>query len=81
MPYGLAFVSCTGSTEDELKKLIAARGNGFSSIERLAAIAGISRFTIERLAEADAFRSLGLDPAKWEPVRRRIVRKIPSGRT
>ena len=45
--------------KDQLKKLIAARGNGFSSIERLAAIAGISRFTIERLAEADAFRSLG----------------------
>jgi error-prone DNA polymerase len=44
-----------------LKKLTAARGNGFSSIERLAAIAGVSRFTIERLAEADAFRSLGLD--------------------
>ena len=44
-----------------MKKLIAARGNGFSSIERLAAVAGISRFTIERLAEADAFRSLGLD--------------------
>jgi error-prone DNA polymerase len=44
-----------------LKKLIAARGNGFSSIERLAAIAGVSRFTIERLAEADAFLSLGLD--------------------
>jgi error-prone DNA polymerase len=47
--------------EDELKRLIAARGNGFSSIERLAAVAGVSRFAIERLAEADAFRSLGLD--------------------
>ena len=48
-------------SEPESKKLIAARGNGFSSIERLAAIAGVSRFTIERLADADAFRSLGLD--------------------
>jgi error-prone DNA polymerase len=47
--------------EDELKKLVATRGNGFSSIERLAAVAGVSRLTIERLAEADAFRSLGLD--------------------
>ena len=57
----LGFRLIHGLGEDELKKLIAARGNGFSSIERLAAIAGISRFTIERLAEADAFRSLGLD--------------------
>ena len=57
----LGFRLVAGLAEEELKKLIAARGNGFSSIERLAAIAGISRFTIERLAEADAFRSLGLD--------------------
>ena len=57
----LGFRLIGGLSEPELKKLIAARGNGFSSIERLAAIAGISRFTIERLAEADAFRSLGLD--------------------
>ena len=57
----LGFRLINGLNEEELKKLIAARGNGFSSIERLAAIAGISRFTIERLAEADAFRSLGLE--------------------
>ena len=57
----LGFRLIDGLSEPELKKLIAARGNGFSSIERLAAIAGISRFTIERLAEADAFRLLGLD--------------------
>ena len=55
----LGFRLIHGLNEDELKKLIAARGNGFSSIERLAAIGGISRFSIERLAEADAFRSLG----------------------
>ena len=66
----LGFRLIQGLNQDELKKLIAARGNGFSSIERLAATAGISRFTIERLAEADAFRSLPHDPAKWEPVRR-----------
>jgi error-prone DNA polymerase len=66
----LGFRLIHGLNEDELKKLIAVRGNGFSSIERLAAMAGISRFTIERLAEADAFRSIPHDPAKWEPVRR-----------
>jgi error-prone DNA polymerase len=57
----LGFRLIHGLNETELQKLIAARGNGFSSIERLAAIAGVSRFTIERLAEADAFRSLGFD--------------------
>jgi error-prone DNA polymerase len=57
----LGFRLIAGLAEDELKKLVAARGNGFASIERLAAVAGISRFTIERLAEADAFRSMGLD--------------------
>jgi error-prone DNA polymerase len=66
----LGFRLIHGLSERELKKLIAARGNGFSSIERLAATADISRFTIERLAEADAFRSIPHDPAKWEPVRR-----------
>ena len=57
----LGFRLVQGLHEEELKALTAARGNGFASIERLAAIAGVSRFTIERLAEADAFRSLGLD--------------------
>jgi error-prone DNA polymerase len=57
----LGFRQIEGLNEDELQKLIAARGNGYTGIERLAALAGISRFTIERLAEADAFRSLGLD--------------------
>ena len=57
----LGFRQVDGLNEDELGRLIAARGNGFGSIERLAAVAGLSRFTIERLAEADAFRSLGLD--------------------
>jgi error-prone DNA polymerase len=57
----LGFRLISGLSEPELKTLVAARGNGFSSIERLAAVAGVSRFTIERLAEADAFRSLGLD--------------------
>jgi error-prone DNA polymerase len=57
----LGFRLINGLAEKELEKLISARGNGFSSVERLAATAGVSRFAIERLAEADAFRSLGLD--------------------
>jgi error-prone DNA polymerase len=62
-------------SEDELKKLIAARGNGFASIERLAAVSGLSRFSIERLAEADAFRSMGLDrrAALWTARRLDVI--------
>ncbi len=82
----LGFRLVHGLNEDELEKLVAARGNGFASIERLAAVAGVSRFTIERLAQADAFRSLGLDrrAALWAARRldtigidavRRIARK------
>jgi error-prone DNA polymerase len=69
-------------SQDELKKLIAARGNGFSSIERLAAIAGVSRFTIERLAEADAFCSLGLDrrAALWAARRLDVIGARPPRR-
>src|SRR6516225_452236 len=71
----LGFRIVTGLAEAELKNLIAARGNGFASIERLAAIAGVSRFTIERLAEADAFRSLGLDrrAALWAARRLDVI--------
>ncbi|ARQ00986.1 error-prone DNA polymerase [Pseudorhodoplanes sinuspersici] len=57
----LGFRQIQGLNEDELKKLVKERGNGFASVERLAAVAGVSRFTIERLAAADAFRSVGLD--------------------
>ncbi|MGH6673790.1 MAG: error-prone DNA polymerase [Xanthobacteraceae bacterium] len=75
----LGFRMIGGLNQDELKKLIAARGNGFSSIERLAAIAGVSRFTIERLAEADAFRSLGLDrrAALWAARRLDVIGARP----
>jgi error-prone DNA polymerase len=71
----LGFRLVHGLNEDELRKLVAARGNGFSSIERLAAVAGVSRFTIERLAEADAFRSLKLDrrAALWAARRLDVI--------
>jgi error-prone DNA polymerase len=71
----LGFRLVSGLSEKELEKLIAARGNGFASIERLAAIAGVSRFTIERLAESDAFRSLGFDrrAALWAARRLDVI--------
>jgi error-prone DNA polymerase len=81
----LGFRQIQGLSEEEIKRLIAARGNGYAGIERLAAVAGISRFTIERLAEADAFRSIGLDrrAALWAArrldtigIKRTAIKKI-----
>jgi error-prone DNA polymerase len=71
----LGFRLVNGLSEDELRKLVAARGNGFSSIERLAAVTGLSRFTIERLAEADAFRSMDLNrrEALWAARRLDVI--------
>jgi error-prone DNA polymerase len=71
----LGFRIVSGLAEAELKKLVAARDNGFASIERLAAVADVSRFAIERLAEADAFRSLGLDrrAALWAARRLDVI--------
>ena len=79
----LGFRLIHGLNQDELEKLIAARGNGFSSVERLAATAGISRFTIERLAEADAFRSFRLDrrAALWAARRLDVIGIRPARRT
>ncbi len=78
----LGFRLVHGLAQDELNKLIAARGNGFSSIERLAAVSGVSRFTIERLAEADAFRSLNLDrrAALWAARRLDVIGARPPRR-
>ncbi len=58
----LGFRQVDGLKKDEIKdKLIAQRGNGYSSLEQLARRGGVSRFTLERLAEADGFTSMGLD--------------------
>jgi error-prone DNA polymerase len=78
----LGFRLIYGIGEEEAKKLVASRGNGYSSIERLAAVAGISRFTIERLAEADAFRSLNFDrrAALWAARRLDMIGARPPRR-
>ena len=75
----LGFRLIYGLGEEEAEKLIAARGNGYSSIERLASVADVSRFTIERLAEADAFRSLNLDrrAALWAARRLDMIGAKP----
>src|SRR5260370_39839342 len=54
----LGFRQIQGLRKEEIDNLVTMRGNGYASLARLGAISGVSRFGIERLAEADAFRSL-----------------------
>ena len=50
-----------GAREEEMRKLVAARGAGYDSVRDLWLRSGLSPAVLERLADADAFRSLGLD--------------------
>lgn len=65
----LGFRLIKGLSEEEIVgKLMPKREAGYRSIRDLWLRSGMSRASIERLAEADAFRSLGLDRrrALWE---------------
>lgn len=63
----LGFREIKGIREDEIEALVNARGNGYKSVTALRD-AGVSLGAIEKLADADAFRSMGLDRRKalWE---------------
>ncbi len=50
-----------GLREDDASALMAARGPGYDSVRDLWLRTGLNRAAIERLADGDAFRSLGLD--------------------
>jgi error-prone DNA polymerase len=50
-----------GLNEEEALRLVAARAAGAEGLEALARRAQLSRRALELLAEADAFRGLGLD--------------------
>jgi len=55
------FRQVKGLSETILKdKLVARRGKGYSSVRDLWLRSGLERAEIERLADADAFRSIGL---------------------
>jgi len=57
-----------GMNEEEARRIMTARGAGYGSLADLHARVRVRAATIERLAEADAFRSLGLDrrQALWQ---------------
>jgi len=57
----LGFREIIGLNEKEVERLVAAREAGAGTLRDLAARAGLSRRSLELLAEADALRSLGLD--------------------
>jgi error-prone DNA polymerase len=69
----LGFRQAEGIHETEAKRLMAARREGFASIEELATRAKLYGRPMRALADADAFRSLTLDrrQALWE------VRRLP----
>lgn len=66
-PLRLGFRQITGLREEDIQVLLSARKNGFQDILTLRE-AGVSQTTLEKLADADAFRSIGLDRrrALWE---------------
>ncbi len=66
-PLRLGFRQVKGLNEEDINVLLAARTSSFTSIPELRD-AGVSIATLERLADADAFRSIGLDRrrALWE---------------
>ncbi len=61
VPIRLGLRQVRGLKAEEIERLMAARAAGVRSFEALVQAARLSRRTVELLAEADAFRSLGLD--------------------
>lgn len=66
-PLRLGFRQVKGLKEEEMQLLTSARTRPFTHIQELVN-AGVSLAALERLADADAFRSIGLDrrQALWE---------------
>jgi error-prone DNA polymerase len=60
-PVRLGFRQIKGFKEEEGRKLMAARAAGAATLEDFVLRSGLSRRSLELLAEADAFRSIGLD--------------------
>ncbi len=57
----LGFRQIKGIGEEEAGLILARRGQGYDSLRDLWLRTGLPAATIERLADADAFRSIGLD--------------------
>ena len=55
----LGFRQIKGMNEEEAQWIVAARGNGYLTVEDVWRRAGVQPATVTRLAEADVFASLG----------------------
>ena len=64
----LGFRQVKGVAEADMERLVKKRGEGYRSVRDLWLRSGLSAAAIQRLAAADAFRSIGLDrrQALWE---------------
>jgi error-prone DNA polymerase len=73
----LGFRMVKGLREEAMARLVACRGEGYDSVRDLWLRTGLGRGQLEKLADADAFRSLGLDrrAALW------AVRALDEGTT
>ncbi|WP_371454837.1 error-prone DNA polymerase [Brevundimonas sp. LM2] len=69
----LGFRQIDGFRQEWAERLMAARGRRFEGVETLARRAGLPGAAMRKLADADAFRSIGLDrrEALW------AVRRLP----
>ena len=56
----LGFRQIKGLSTDDMERLVSNRGKGYSSVRDLWLRSGLQKSVIERLADADAFRSLKL---------------------
>ena len=63
----LGFRQISGLAKDDMDRLVALRGEGYDSVRDVWLRTGLSTSTLETLAGADAFASLGLDrrEAMW----------------
>lgn len=57
----LGFRQVKGLSETDILALVAARGEGYRSVRDLWLRSGLGRSVVEKLADADAFGSLGID--------------------
>jgi error-prone DNA polymerase len=57
----LGFRQAKGLKQEEMDQLVARRGRGYDSVRDVWLRSGLPASSIERLADLDAFRSLGLD--------------------
>ena len=64
----LGFRQIKGLSKDRMDIFVARRGNGYESVRDVWLRSGLDVDEIEKLAQADAFRSIGLDrrAALWQ---------------